>query len=214
MASMPVKHQYGPKEIIDSSASLDVNDLDIHKQQMTEKKTGRLPRGQFKRFAFWQSFLRLFRRFLKKDAISLDALIVIRTKPIEQRANFYTQFLRVPAELANNERTPRILIILIESHKIVIKKKLSPESRAYLGVHARTLLPQFHQIFMDNSENQRLLFFRDPLIHHLWNIFSRIKAKECREIINRPLDEQWPEANVRHLELIQETTRMQDLTGC
>jgi len=32
MASMPAKHHFGPKEIIDSSASLDANDFDLGKQ--------------------------------------------------------------------------------------------------------------------------------------------------------------------------------------
>ena len=108
--------------------------------------------------------LRLFRRHLKKDALPSDTYAAIRQHPIDERGRLYMEALSLPQNLRQSEVHPRILVLLIESHTVMTKKALLPSVEAYLGSHAQYLVYYYHQIFVDQKENQRIYFFKQPLI--------------------------------------------------
>ena len=35
------------------------------------------------------------------------------------------------------------------------------------------LMPLFFDIFQDNNYRQRISFFKEPVVHYLWNCFRR-----------------------------------------
>lgn len=125
----------------------------IASQSMAAKKPKK-QKMQLKRDVFWKGILRLFRRFVRHEALQQAEYKAIRKRPIEERGNLYAQALNLPKSLASGGRTPRLLVLLIDCHKTM--GAIQPEysvSMAYLGKYANSLIPQFSDIFLDNKIN-------------------------------------------------------------
>ena len=90
---------------------------------------------QFKKDVLWKPLLRLFRRYLKKNALSKEKYQTIRDKPIYNQGKLFAQALDIPSELAESERTHMAVLLMINSHKVVLKKQLIPACRAIMEPH-------------------------------------------------------------------------------
>lgn len=75
-------------------------------------------------------------------------------------------------------------LLMINSHRVVLKKQVIPSMRAQMQPYLRELWTQFFEIFSDNSCNLRVAFFQDPLIHYLWDKFRRDYSKEIKDYLN------------------------------
>ena len=70
--------------------------------------------------------------------------------------------------------------MIFSSHRITRHKRLIPEVKALMGEHHKEILTRYYEIFNENSKNQRIAFFLDPVVQFLWSKFS---AKHADSIL-------------------------------
>ena len=71
--------------------------------------------------------------------------------------------------------------MIFSSHRITRHKRLIPEAKAFMGEHHKEILTRYYEIFNENSKNQRVAFFSDPVVQFLW---SRFSGKHADSILN------------------------------
>ena len=95
----------------------------------------------------WKPLLRLFRRYLKRDALHTKTYANIREMPIQDQGVLLAQALEVPIEIASSLRTQNIIQLLVNSHRVVYRKQLIPKCQALMSSHIGELWPLFFEIF-------------------------------------------------------------------
>lgn len=113
-------------------------------------RAGKMVR-QMKKDAAWKPLIRLFRRFLKKEALSKATYQQIHGSPLAEQGLLFAQALDLPAELAAKPKTPLILLMIISSHRITRKKQLVPAARRLLGKHTTEIWARYFEVFNENS---------------------------------------------------------------
>lgn len=79
--------------------------------------------------------------------------------------------LGVPEELLQEERTQLALYMIVQSAKITRERNITPRFHEKLGPYANTLIQNYFKIYFENSSKKRLIFFCEPLIQFLWDLF-------------------------------------------
>ena len=79
--------------------------------------------------------------------------------------------LGVPEELLQEERTLLALYMIVQSSKITRERNITKKFQEKLGPYANALTQNYFKIYFENSSKKRLVFFCEPLIQFLWNIF-------------------------------------------
>ena len=77
------------------------------------------------------------------------------------------------------------VLLMVNSHRVVLKKQILPECRAMMEPYLHDIWQQFFEIFSDNSNLQREKFFREPLISYLWGKFVEQCGKEITEMMQK-----------------------------
>ena len=176
----------------------------------------------FKKDVLWKPLLRLFRRYLKNEALSSQTYKEIKAKPIVQQGELLTHALEVPEGLAEQTRTHLVILLLIYSHRVMVKKQLIPECQQIMRPFMNQLWPRFFEIFKDNNSNQRIGFFTEPLIHFLWNRFRKENGHKILSYLNS-LDElpmcNGGTSNLLHEKnqrqrFVYEICKTEKITGC
>ena len=121
---------------------------------------------------------------MKKDALSKDTYRQIREAPVSQQGRLFSEALELPENLMAQERNHMAVLLMINSHRVVFKKQLIPAIQSMMQPYIQELWPQYFEIFSDNSCNQRVIFFQDELIHHLWNKFRREYAVHFQDYLD------------------------------
>lgn len=103
---------------------------------------------------------------------------LIQEKSFAAQGKLLTKALGVPVELADQTRTHLAILLLVRSNRVVVKKRLNMEQHDALRPLMTELRPIIYEIFKDNNLKQRLGFFREPLIHFLWDRFRKVKRQE------------------------------------
>lgn len=115
--------------------------------------------------------LRLFRRYLKKDALPKERYKEIRECPIKMQGQLFAEAMGLPEELAANRKSQHAVLLLVNSHRVVFRKQLIPSCKSLMKTHIAELWPLFFEIFQDNNYPQRVTFFKEPVVQHLWTRF-------------------------------------------
>lgn len=90
--------------------------MEVPMEVPMEKKT-----CQFKRDVLWKPLFRLFRRFLKKQALTSADYKSIQKHPILSQGKLLAEAMGVPAETAKVKRNQLALLLMVNSHKITLK---------------------------------------------------------------------------------------------
>jgi len=108
----------------------------------------------------WKPLLRMFRRFLKKDALPQSVYSELRKIEMVSVEAFILTKLKLPDEIMALEDTGPACLIMLNSHNLVSFKKLLPQYRhLFQTVRVDTLLKNYYTIFQDNNSLQRISFF-------------------------------------------------------
>ena len=165
----------------------------------------------------WKPLLRLFRRYLKKDALTKQQYQDIRDRPLREQGQLFALAFDVPEALARNKRAQFALVILVNSHRVVFRKQLIPQCRKMMHNYMGELMPLFFEIFQDNNYGQRVTFFKEPIIHHLWNRFRSDYQAQYQAYLNKLDDENAFRSagpcDEKRAKFIQEVQKMELLTG-
>ena len=125
----------------------------------------------------------MFRRYLKKDALTLDVYESIRAECLTKQGLLFCRALGIPEELSSNKRNQMAILLMVSSHRIVWRKSLIPICREMMQPYIYEIWPLFFKIFNETSHKYRVLFFSEPIVHVLWNSFRANKADEIREYL-------------------------------
>ena len=102
---------------------------------------------------------------------------------------------------------------MINSHRVVLKKQLIPSCRAIMQPYIKVIWTQFFEIFSDNSCNQRVTFFQDPLIHYLWGKFRIDYAGQINDYLNNLIGDS-ASIEDKKQRFLQDINQMQMISGC
>lgn len=94
---------------------------------------------------------------------------------------------------------------------------MKPECRALLGRQAEDLWQRYFNVFLDNNESERQIFFSDPLIQHLWGLFRHDMRDEVLDYIqNVGATTQHDEATPinQNERFVRDIQNMELITGC
>ena len=138
----------------------------------------------------WKPLLRMFRRFLKKDALSLDSYQTIRDESFTRQGYLFCKALGVSDLLAGQVRNQCAVLLMISSHRIIWRKQLIPICQEMMAPYLTDIWPLFFRSFNETSHRQRLAFFSEPIIHALWDRFRAEKAAEITEYLERVFREE------------------------
>ena len=111
--------------------------------------------SQFKRDAVWKPVIRLFRRYLKKDAMPKAMYKRIHAQAICEQGALFCEALGMPRDLAEKPKSARAVLMMISSHRITRKKKLIPHARRFMGRLANEIWMNYFEVFNENSQRQR-----------------------------------------------------------
>jgi hypothetical protein len=131
----------------------------------------------------WKPLLRMFRRYLKKDALMLESYDGIRSESIRDQGRLFCKALGLSEELTGSLRNQLAVLLMISSHRVVWRKTLIFECKLLMQPYISDIWPIFFKIFSETSHKLRLRFFADPLIHVLWNKFRVEKAYEINDYL-------------------------------
>ena len=106
---------------------------------------------QLKKDAVWKPLIRLFRRYLKKNALSHSTYTSIHSRPLSEQGALFAQALGVPSELATKPKTPLVLLMIINSHRITRKKQLVPAAGRLMGKYTVEIWSKYFEVFNENS---------------------------------------------------------------
>jgi hypothetical protein len=80
----------------------------------------------YRRDLIWRPLIRLFRRWLKKEALSIETYERIRESDVRNQGKLFCEALELPCELSEQLRTQMAVLLLVSSHRIVWRKRLIP----------------------------------------------------------------------------------------
>jgi hypothetical protein len=75
-----------------------------------------------KKDAAWKPLIRLFRRFLKKNALPKEIYDQVQKVPLAEQGALYSKALYLPEELAKQPKMQLAMLMLMKSHQIVCRK--------------------------------------------------------------------------------------------
>ncbi len=81
-------------------------------------------------------------------------------------------------------RNQLALVIMINSHRIMWRKRLVPGIREILMPYEADLWPTFFRIFNDTNSRFRLKFFQEPIIKLLWPRFNEHESSSISEYVH------------------------------
>ena len=137
----------------------------------------------FRKDLLWKPLIRRFRRYLKKEALSMDAYMRIFSKPMATWGKLLCEALVVPDNLADEPKIQATILLLMASHRIVRQKCIVPECRPLMEPYINDLWPKFFQVFNNSNQKYRLKFFSDPLVHFLWTRFVSEQPQVVQEYV-------------------------------
>lgn len=138
----------------------------------------------YKRDLIWRPLFRMFRRFLKKNALKQEEYNRIRQKPLDKQGLAFARALKLPNALTLSVRNQLALVIMINSHRIMWRKRLVPGIREILMPYEADLWPTFFRIFNDTNSRFRLKFFQEPIIKLLWPRFNEQESSSISEYVH------------------------------
>ena len=175
----------------------------------------------YKRDVQWKPFLRLFRRFMKREALTQAQYAFIRTEPLPQQGRLLAEAFEMPRALASSKHVQYALTLLVYSHRVIYRNELSNECRSLMADMADQIFLHFFRIFQDNNSRKRTTFFREPVIQFLWNRFRHECAEEFRSYLNEIADHNESISGHRqlnnvscHAKFINDLRNMEFHTGC
>ena len=136
-----------------------------------QRPAGEHMSSSHRRDLVWRRLLRMFRQFLKKDALTMEAYATIRKEPITQQGLLFCQALEVPESISQFQRNQCAMLLMVSSHRIIWRKRLIQSCVALMRPHQKDIWPIYLRIFNEASHKQRVQFFEEPLIQVLWNQF-------------------------------------------
>lgn len=74
----------------------------------------------------WRSLVRLFRRWLKKEALSFEQYDALREKDFMFQGKLFCEAIGLTDEIANTMRNQMAVLFLISSHRIIWRKHVIP----------------------------------------------------------------------------------------
>ena len=137
----------------------------------------------FRKDLLWKPLIRRFRRYLKKEVLSMDAYMRIFSKPMATWGQLLCEALVVPDNLADEPKIQATILLLMASHRIVRQKCIVPECRPLMQPYINDLWPKFFQVFNNSNQKYRLKFFSDPLVHFLWARFINEQPQVVQEYV-------------------------------
>ena len=87
----------------------------------------RRPMNKQKKDSLWKPLIRMFRRYLKKDALPTKTYYEVRTQPLNQQGYLFGKALNLPEEMAQDENTNTALMLMINSHRITRNRQMKSE---------------------------------------------------------------------------------------
>lgn len=133
----------------------------------------------------WKPLIRMFRRYLKKDALPLDSYESIREESYTRQGYLFCRAFGLPDALCKRKQTQMAVLLMVSSHRIVWKKSLIPICAEMMKPYLPQIWPLYFKIFNETSHKQRVLFYAEPLIQHLWGKFRATKAVEIKEYMEK-----------------------------
>ena len=91
---------------------------------------------------------------------------------------------------------------MISSHRITWRKELIPDCKEMMKPYYSEIWPLYFRIFNETTHRQRLIFFSEPLIKHLWEKFRVTKGAEIQGYLRKVQIEQEP--SQRYQEFIRD----------
>lgn len=140
---------------------------------------------QVKKDALWKLLIRMFRRFLKKEALPKSTIAQIHMQPLGMQGHLLADALGVPSALMQQPLTAKALLMLVCSHRITRRKKLTPQARSLMSQNAQFIWDRYYEVFNENSTRDRVTFFSDPLIQYLWTMFRTSCHRDIKLLMGR-----------------------------
>lgn len=119
----------------------------------------------------WKTMIRAFRRYLKKEALSVTTMNQIKTLPLQRQGQALAHAIGLPAEFIEEPKYRYALLLIFFSHRYTRQRVLVQKLREIVGVHERELMSKFYLVFNENKNQIRLHFFQDPMVQFLWAKF-------------------------------------------
>lgn len=119
----------------------------------------------------------------------------------------------MPPETAKVRRNQLAILLMVNSHKITLKQHLRPECEPLIGPYAEDIWPQFFEIFGDNCERKRRIFFKEPLVSHLWAQFRHLCSEDITELLSKTCDIKTREGRLRMKLFTREIVKMEVIAG-
>mmetsp|Transcript_9417 Transcript_9417/g.11534 ORF Transcript_9417/g.11534 Transcript_9417/m.11534 type:complete len:116 (-) Transcript_9417:137-484(-) len=113
----------------------------------------------------------MFRRYLKKSALTGELYRGIHSKPYCDQGLLFAEALNIPSGVAASTRNQSALLVLISSHRILWRKQILAPVRELIGDDLAEIWQLFFNFFNETKRHQRLKFFADPVIRELWPRF-------------------------------------------
>ena len=166
----------------------------------------------FKRDVLWKPMLRSFRKFLKRDAIEASVRRHIQTSKLTDQGLLLAKALNAPLHLQKQKRTSMAVLMLLNSNRIVIRKRLVPACKQFMGSHGKNILRVFYDTFLDNNKCLRVTFFSEPIIHWLWEIYIREQPQSIISYLASIREGQNGEE--RHRRFLEDICKLEIECGC
>ena len=119
----------------------------------------------------------MFRRYLKKEALSIEIYEGIREENYMRQGLLFCQALGLSDQLAEDKRNQLAVLLMISSHRIVWRKRLIPACSGLVGPYFNEIWTIYYKIFNETSNRQRMKFFQELPIKILWAKFVEDKAQ-------------------------------------
>ena len=139
----------------------------------------------YRRDLVWRPLIRLFRRWLKKDALSIETYEGIREESITRQGYLFCKALGLSEEISSQRRSQMAMLLMISSHRIIRRKRLNPMVQEMMEPFSNELWPVYYKIFNETSNKQRVRFFNEALVQLLWGKFLVANADQIIQYLNR-----------------------------
>lgn len=139
----------------------------------------------YRRDLVWRPLIRLFRRWLKKDALSIETYEGIREECITRQGFLFCKALGLSDELCSQRRSQMAMLLMISSHRIIRRKRLNPTVMELMQPYCNELWPVYYKIFNETSNKQRVRFFNEVLVQVLWGKFLVANSDQILQYLSR-----------------------------
>ena len=121
--------------------------------------------------ALWKPIIRKFRKFVKLRVMHTLRYDVDENQSITVLGRQFGEILGVSKELLDQEPVCMALYVLIHSQSLTHVRDIPDDLKEKLGSHCKKIKQNYFTIFFENSRAKRVVFFAQPLIQELWNIY-------------------------------------------